>query len=375
MPKLKILVINWQDINNPSGGGAEVHLHEIFSRIAKMGHRVDLFCCEVDGMPQRETVDGINIIRKGSRNLFNYYVPIWYKKYFSKENYDIIIDDINKIPFYTPLYVKEPVLAISHHFFGKSIFREAGFIPGSYVYISEKLIDLIYKKTPFAVVSRSTLNEFLDRGFSRKYFEIVQNAIHKDDFPMAVGDKYEAPTVSYFGRLKKYKSVDHLFHAFASIEKEIPGARLEILGKGDFRPYLEELTGRLGIERSTLFHGFVSEEDKKKLLSKAWCVVNTSMKEGWGITNIEANACGTPVISANVPGLKDSVKPGKSGLLYQYGNIEELAAQIKDVLLNKKLRHQLNDGAVKWASEFSWDDSAEKMLSLIESIISGRFPS
>ena len=119
---MKILIINWQDIKNPFGGGAEVHMHEIFRLVAAAGHDVTIFSCMFDGAADFEDIDGIKIIRKGSRNLFNFVVKKMYKKQFRHENYDIIIDDINKIPFYTPRYVKEPLLAISHHFFGKSIF-------------------------------------------------------------------------------------------------------------------------------------------------------------------------------------------------------------------------------------------------------------
>ncbi len=359
---MKILVINWQDIKNPNGGGAEVHLHEIFKRIAGWGNEVTLFCCKFEDAPTEENVDGIKVIRKGSRSMFNFYVPGVYKKKFRHGNYDVVIDDINKIPFYTPLYVKEPLIGLSHHFFGKSIFRETNFISASYVFIAEKLVDYIYKKTSFVVVSKSTMDEFIDRGFDSSKFSIVPNAIEQERFPMKVGEKNDFPTVAYFGRLKKYKSVDHLVKAFAMVADKIDNARLHILGRGTFRPELERLTEELGIADRTTFFGFVSEEDKIKLLSQAHCVVNTSMKEGWGITNIEANACGTPVISANSPGLRDSVKTGVSGMLYEYGNVRELSILINKILLDKALRDKLNEGSIEWAKQFSWDESARLML-------------
>lgn len=366
---MKILVINWQCIKNPYGGGAEVHFHEIFKRVAALGHEVTLLCCEIDGEPLEEMIDGIQIIRKGSRNLFNFHVKGMYKKKFSKEGYDIVIDDINKIPFYTPRYVKEPLLAISHHFFGKSIFREAGLISGTYVYLAEKLVDRIYRDTSFVVVSESTRDEFIERGFNPGNFSIVYNAITQEQYPMKVCEKNAFPTVTYFGRLKKYKSPDHLIQAFAKVSKKIPEAQLYFMGKGDFQPEMEKLCKYLKIFDKTTFHGFVSEEDKVKYLSLSNCAVNTSMKEGWGITNIEANACGTPVISANVPGLRDSVNEGQSGLLYEYGNIDELADTIYKILSDSKLQHKLNEGAVEWATKFSWDNSARKMIEICESVI------
>ncbi len=366
---MKILLINWQDIKNPFGGGAEVHMHEIFKRIVSLGHEVTLLCCEVPGFPAEETIDGIKVIRKGNRSLFNYVVKKEYKRLSSKQKFDIVIDDINKIPFYTPRFVKEPLIAISHHFFGKSIFREANFISASYVYWAEKLVDRVYKKTPFAVVSDSTLSEFMERGFDRSNFVIIPNAIEHKQFPMKVTVKNSKPTITYFGRLKKYKSVDHLLEAFAIVKKQIPDAQLDIMGKGDFMDYLKSLAKKLNIADSTTFWGFVTEEQKVELLSNSHLVVNTSMKEGWGITNIEANACGTPSISANVPGLRDSVKPGLSGQLYQYGNIDDLAKTIISVLEDRQLYNKLSEGSVEWAKSFSWDKSAEMMIDYCNKII------
>jgi glycosyltransferase involved in cell wall biosynthesis len=366
---MKILIINWQDIKNPFGGGAEVHLHEIFKRIAGMGHYVELFCCEIDGEPNEEIIDGINIFRKGKRNTFNFGVKKIYKEKYSNSDFDIVIDDINKIPFYTPLYIKKPLLAISHHFFGTSIFKEANLIAGTYVYLSEKILDFVYKKTPFVVVSESTLSEFSNRGFDKKNFSIVFNAIEPTEYPMSICEKNQDFTITYFGRLKKYKSVDHLFYAFAKVKINNPSAKLVIIGRGDFKEYLEKLGKQLGISDSLTFYGFVSKDEKSKLLSQSHIVVNTSVKEGWGITNIEANACGTPVISANVPGLRDSVKNGVSGLLYEYGNIEELSNSIEKVINDKVLLNTLENGALEWAKSFSWDKSAKAMLTRIEEVI------
>ncbi|MBI5324671.1 MAG: glycosyltransferase family 4 protein [Ignavibacteriae bacterium] len=366
---MKILIFNWQDIKNPFGGGAEVHLHEIFKRIAAKGHEITLACCKFDGSADEEIIDGIRVIRKGRRSLFNFHVRGLYKKLIKENKYDLVIDDINKIPFYTPWYIKEPLLAISHHFFGKAIFHEAGIFSGSYVYLAEKLVNSIYRNTPFVVVSDSTLNEFIERGFKRENFSIVQNAIEQERFPMKICTKFEMPTVVYFGRLKKYKSVDHLVNAFSLIADKVPDARLEFIGRGDFQPELERMVAELGLTNRTKFYGFVSEEEKTEILSKSHIVVNTSIKEGWGITNIEANASGTPVISADVPGLKDSVKEGVSGLLYEYGNIKQLSEQILSLLTNQTELIKLSLGAVEWAKTFSWDNSAELMLNRCEEII------
>ncbi|MBL7999586.1 MAG: glycosyltransferase family 4 protein [Candidatus Kapabacteria bacterium] len=365
---MKILVLNWQDITNPLGGGAETHLHEIFKRIVAMGHDVTLFCCSVDGRPNEEFIDGIRILRQGSRNLFNYYVPIRYCLEFRHEGYDIVIDDINKIPFYTPLFVREPILGISHHFFGTSIFRETNFIFGLYVLLAEYLVNFVYRTTRFAVVSKSTFDEFMKRGFKPQQFSIIYNALDHSAFPMNVGKKSAHPVISYFGRVKKYKSPDHLLQAFSQISTVFPDAELHYIGGGDFIPELKQMASHLQLDTRVIFHGRVDETEKLRLLSMAWCMVNTSMKEGWGITTIEANACGTPVLSANVPGLRDSVRVGQSGDIYEYGDIEQLSQKLTNIIENEEYRQHVSYGAVEWASSFSWDTSAKEMINLIADI-------
>ena len=162
---LKILVVNWQDVTNPLAGGAEVHLHEVFERIAARGHEVTLFCHYFKGAAREEMRNGIRIIRHGGRSLFNFYIPWWYWKRFRKEGYDIIVDDVNKIPFYTPLFVNKPIQGVTHHLFGKSIFLETVFPFALYVHLSEKLIKPVYRHVHFIIGSPSTHKEYIEWGF------------------------------------------------------------------------------------------------------------------------------------------------------------------------------------------------------------------
>ena len=366
---MNILVINWQDWTNPLSGGAEVHLRETFVRIAAQGHSVTLFCSSYPGAAAEETIDGIRIIRRGGRNTFNFVVPFHYIFTLRKVAFDVVVDDINKIPFYTPLYVGRPLVGLSHHFFGRSIFLEAGAIRGGYVYLAEKLVDLVYRSTPFLVVSQSTLDEFIERGFKGERFALAMNAIdHERLHPTGV-PKSPHPSIGYFGRLKKYKSVDHVVRAFARIRGEMPDSELVIIGRGDYQPELERLARELGVDGATRFTGFVSEEEKLRLLQELWVVVNPSMKEGWGIVNVEANACGPPAIAADSPGLRDSVKDGVTGLLYPYGDVDALTDRLRVILRDDELRERLRANAIDFARSLTWEKTAEATIRFLENVV------
>lgn len=366
---MKILVLNWQDVKNPLGGGAEVHLHEIFSRIVNMGHEVTLLCSTFPNAIGEEKIGGIRIIRRGTRNFFNFIVPIVYLLKFRHEHFDIVVDDINKIPLYTPFYVRKPIVAILHHFFGRTIFKEVGPIPALYVYLSEKLVRPVYSRVCFAVVSESTKAEMEAAGFRPEQLTIVKNCVDHSLYHPAQVPKSPVPLMGYLGRLKKYKSIDHLLKAFAIVHQHVPDARLVLVGEGDDRPRLERLVDELGLRDVIQLTGYVSNAEKAEFLRKMWFVVNPSSKEGWGVTVIEANTCGVPCIASNVPGLRDSVLDGDTGLLYEYGNIQELAQKMLLLIQTDDLRERLRQGAQAWAKTFDWNREAEKMVALLRSVL------
>jgi len=366
---MKILAFNWQDIKHPLGGGAEVHFHEIFSRIAKAGHEVTLFCSSFPGAPEEEQIDGIKIIRKGGRNTFNFWVALKYWTTFRSQHFDVVIDDINKIPFFTPLFVRKPLVGIVHHLFGKTIFLETHFLAAVYVYLSEKLIRYFYRRTPLLVVSESTREEFRRLGFSEENLTLAPNCVDPSVYRRTGIEKSKVPLIGYFGRLKKYKSVDHLLEAFQIVKKDFPEARLKIVGDGDDRARLERLAQQLGLHTCVEFTGYVSAETKVEYLQQMHFVVNTSSKEGWGLTVLEANACGTCVIASDVPGLRDSVIDGETGILYEYGNIEQLAQKISLLLRDQRLRERLSENAFEWSKKFRWEDSAKTTIEVLEKVI------
>lgn len=369
---MKILVVNWQDMKNPLGGGAEVHLHEIFKRIAARSHEVTLLCSRFQDAPREELIDGIRVIRCGSRNTFNFHVPFRYLFQLRRRQYDVVVDDLNKIPFFTPLFVRRPLVGIIHHLFGKTIFSEVSLLPAVYVALSELAALLFYKRIPIAVVSESTKKEMLSHGYREENLFLVHNCVDHLLYGLREVQKPAVPVIGYLGRLKKYKSIEDLLLAFDIVLREFPQVRLLIVGEGDARENLERIVRELDIGSKVDFLGYVSHDEKVRYLSQMKFVVNTSAKEGWGLTVMEANACGVPVIASDVPGLRDSVIHEKTGLLYEYGNVEELAEKMALLLRDEALCTRLSVEAVQWARSFDWERSADAMLELLNHAIQRR---
>ena len=367
---MNILIVNWQDRHNPYAGGAEVHLHEIFGRIAAWGHKVTLLASGFPGAKKEETVDRIHVVRKGSRNDFNFFVPSAIREIVGRENIDILVEDLNKIPFFTPMFMKIPTVAILHHRFGKSIFTETILPFAMYVYIAESMIPVVYRNIPFDVVSESTKDDLVASGISAERIFIHYNGIDRSMYKPGKGKKH-AFQIAFLGRIKKYKTIEHLLYAVVRLRNEFSQLRVMVVGDGDALPDLKRIAGSLKIEGIVNFTGFVSANEKVRILQESEIVVNTSSKEGWGLTVIESNACGIPVVAADSPGLRDSVKDGFNGLLYPYGDISILTESIKKLLKNSKLLERLQNNAIEWSKKFDWEKSARGVLEILTKRLSG----
>ncbi|MEW6412949.1 MAG: glycosyltransferase family 4 protein [Candidatus Zixiibacteriota bacterium] len=366
---MKILALNWNDLKNPYAGGAEVHLEELLRRLVTCGHEVTLFCSGWTGCPPEETIAGIKIIRRGNRYNFNLIAPFHLRKLVRENRFDILIEDINKIPFYTPLYLNLKTLVVVPHLFATTVFHEINFLLGTYIYLAEKPLVPVYRGRPFNVISESTAEDIRLRGVPKEDISVIHCGIDRElySFDPAV-TKYDDPTILYLGRIKKYKSVQHLIQAFAIVKKQLPTSRLMVVGDGDYLDDLKNLALRLGLSENIEFPGYVSTQEKVTRMRRAHVAVLPSLKEGWGLTNIEANSVGTAVVAADSPGLRDSVRDGETGFLYPYGNIDQFAQKLLSVLTDVDLRIRLEKGGLQWAEKFNWDNAAAKFNALLQQL-------
>jgi len=367
-----ILIINWQDWTNPLSGGAEVHLHEIFKRLT-IDFNIFLLCTHFKNAQETETLDGIKIYRVGSRNTFNFHIPKAYRKIRENKKFDLVIEDLNKIPFFGGNFIRERRIALIHHLFGKTIFTETDPLSASYVYFSEKLIPKHYKNIPIVAVSISSKNELIEMGIPADNIKVVYNGVDIESYKSDVA-LTKKPSIICLARMKKYKRMDILLEAIPKVLKEIPDLKVVLVGDGDDLPRLKGITLKNKIEDVVDFTSFVPSHKKIDLLSSSWVSVNTSPKEGWGLASIEAQACGTPSIVPDSPGLRETVKDGVSGYIYPFGDTKRLSEILVNMLSDREKVIEMGKKAKKWATNFSWDESAKKMKEKIISEIKNTNP-
>ncbi len=362
--KLRILIFNWRDLRHKWAGGAEVYLHELSKRWVEMGHQVTIFSGNDGSSIRHERVDGVRVIRRGGFYLV-YLWAFFYYIFRLRGRYDVIIDSENGLPFFTPLYAKEKVFLLIHHVH-QEVFRTSLIPPFSYLasFLEKRVMPLVYRQTGVITVSPSSKAEIIEHKLTKKVPHIIYNGVDLTRF--VPGKKAKDPTILYLGRLTTSKSVHILIHAVASLHKDIKNLNCIIAGDGPVRAKLEKLVTKLKLSGVIKFVGKVSEEEKIRLYQKAWVFVNPSLLEGWGITTIEANACGTPVVASNVSGLRDAVEDGVSGILVPYGNDQALSLAIETLLSNSTIRSRLSRGSCKWAQKFEWNISASSSISYLQ---------
>jgi glycosyltransferase involved in cell wall biosynthesis len=360
---VNLLVMNWLDRENARAGGAEIHLHEIFGRLVERGHRVTLVCSGWTGGATRATLDGIDVIRVGGRYTYPFLAPRIARSVRSRTSADLLVEDLNKAPLFSPLWAEGSSLLLVHHLFGKTAFGSAALPVSIASWVLEQPLSVIYAGIPVVAVSESTRQDLICRGFHSDRVEVIENGVDASRYiPDPEAGRFETPTILYLGRLKRYKRVDLIIDAVATMKNQGIPVTFLVAGEGDDRPRLERHARRLGLGQDTLrFLGFATEAEKIILLQRAWVHVLTSSREGWGISNLEASACGTPIVASDSPGLRDSVREGQTGFLVPHGDVDALARRLWQLLSDSTLRERMGMVGREFALALSWDRAADRL--------------
>ncbi len=360
---MRILWLNWRDIKNPASGGAEVVTHQVARRWVEQGHSVTLFAASFDSAVPEETIEGVRVVRRGRQ--FSVHFHAWrYYAHLPRNSVDLVIDEINTIPFFTPLYTREKRVAYFHQL-AREVWLYESRIPLNILgYWLEPLYLRLYRDTPTVVVSESTRQDLLALGF--RQVTVVHDGV--DVVPLACvpvqSAKAQQPTIAYIGRLVPSKRVADIIEAVHLVHDRLADVQLWLVGEGP-RSYvhvLQERVARYGLEDNVRFWGRVSHEEKLDLLKQAHVLAMASVREGWGLVVIEANALGTPAVVYNVPGLRDSVCHDETGLVCAKNSPDVLASQLVRALTDSLLRERLARAALERSRHFTWDQNASEFM-------------
>ena len=371
---MKILILNWRDIKNPSSGGAEILTHEIAKRFVEWGHEVVQFSSYFANASHQETIDEVKIIRQGypdTRSLFasvHFRALLFYMR--RRKYFDVVIDEIHGIPFFTPWYVKEKKIALICEVGNDSWKRIYGFFFGMVGRLTEKFyLSYIYKDMLFMTISESTKRDLVKEGVNIKNIAVLPMGINVPK-QIANTKKEKKVTLIFVGRLTVAKGIEEALTTLEKIRKHNKDIKLWVVGRGkkDYINYLKKMCQELGILQYVTFFGFVSETEKFSLLSRAHILIHPSFREGFGLTIPEAGYVRTPVVAYDSPGLRDIVRNNYNGILAKENSPEALAEEIVHILDNSDLYKKLCQGAFDEARQYNWDNTAKVMLANLQKL-------
>ncbi len=359
---LRILVVSYRDMRHPEAGGAEVIVHEIFRRLVRRGHDVHFLTGGFHAGAAEEEMEGYRVHRVGRAPTFALLAPLLYRRKLQRERFDVLFEDLNKIPLLTPLWDRRvPVLANVPHLFGTTVFDQASLPVAGCVWLSERTIPRVYGRAPFAVLSESTREDLAARGIPREHLRVIRSGIDHGLYTAPERREPPSPVMTYLGRLKRYKRIEYPILALPEIRKRVPDAEYWIVGEGDFLEPLRRIAERAGVSGAVRFLGYRGGREKLETLHATRALLYTSPKEGWGLSVIEANACGVPVVASNSPGLCESVRDGETGFLVPHGDLKALAEASVRLLSDDALWQRMSEAGIRWARRFDWENATSEM--------------
>ncbi|MFX0067609.1 MAG: glycosyltransferase family 4 protein [Candidatus Hodarchaeota archaeon] len=365
-------------------GGGENRYYWLAKNLVNLGHQVFVYTMRLKGVPDNESLEGININRMGIPHphthralstLPAYFIRSSLTKKSLRENRIDIIDANTYIPCFSAALLSRmlriPFVVTFHDIYWGDWIKSLG---RWWSQLLGPIIEFVVGKLPHSKIitvsntSKKKIHRILN--IPKDHITVIPNGIDLSLFRSIEKKTPSEPTIIYVGRLVPHKNVDNLLEAFKIIKKELPSARLKIIGSGENRKALEQRAIELGIKDSTSFYGYIP--DYKSLIaemSNSSIFVQPSTIEGFGMVLIEAMAARLPVVAYDLQAYRDFAKHKYNAILIEPKNVEKLAEAIIDVLRDSSLRKKLVDNGYRTACKYDWSRIAEKLLQVYAQVI------
>ena len=367
---MRIVLFSWRDIGNPRAGGAEIATFEHMRHWATAGHQVTLFTARYPGAAVEDRRAGVHVVRRGSQLTVHIAAQHWYRHLRVRP--DLVVDEVHGVPFGALAYAKTPVVAWIYEV-ARDIWFRMFPLP---VALAGRLVEAATlhwyarQQVPFVADSQSTANDLTAVGVSPTRLTVIEPAIRPVPLD-TLTEKERTPTLLFVGRLVRTKGVEDAIQALLLVQQRHPACQLWIIGRGPgaYEVQLRHLVNQLGLAGSVHFLGRVDDAEKLQRMQRAHLLIHPSQREGWGINVIEANAMGTPAVAYRVPGLRDSIVDGETGLLSGYGRPSQLAASVCSLLEAPDKYEAMRRTGLQWSRRFTWEAAADRSLRLLTRVV------
>jgi glycosyltransferase involved in cell wall biosynthesis len=358
---MRVLYLTWRDCDHPEAGGAEVFAERTAEELALLGHDVRMFSSSFAGAAPVVERHGFSIMRRGGR--YTVYLRAMAHLLRHRSRYDAVIDVQNGVPFWSPLFFRGTILNLTHH-----VHREQWFtffvrpVAAFGWFLESKVAVRVYRRTRYVTVSEASRDDMVSIGIDRDRIGIVYSGIDPpadlDEQPRPV--RTPNPSFVTVGRLVSHKRVEIAIDSLHRFATQLPDLELHVVGDGYWIDRLREHASALGVSSRVHFHGFVDDREKHRLLATSWVMSMPSLKEGWGLTIIEAGLHGTPAVAfRDAGGTQESIMDNQTGILAD--DVDSFHEALYRLATDTDYRLKLGENARRHASRFDWATSGRQL--------------
>ncbi len=364
-------MLNWRDPRNPLAGGAERVTLGYLAALAGRGHEVFWFSPVFPGATPEETIDGVRIVRRGSVGYSILHAIRWY---WQQPKFDLVIDQHHGIPWYAPWWCRTHCIAYVHEVLGPiwdSFYRWPWNVIGR---TQERWTHWLYRNVPFWTACESTRDDLHAHGV--RSISIIRYGVHTVALPQLDPKPLMEPLrLIAVSRLAPNKRVDQAIRALRVLVGQRMDASLTIVGSGGSENELRQLACDLELQSRVTFTGSLPEEEKDRRLRESHFLLHTSLREGWGLNVIEANAMGTPAAVYPVKGLIESTLHEQTGLVAAAETPEALAEILIQCVRRPAAYDRYRVNAWERAKTFHWSRILPPACEWLEAVGQGKMPS
>ncbi|MBT2401629.1 glycosyltransferase family 4 protein [Streptomyces sp. ISL-100] len=338
----RIVFLSRRDLGNPAAGGSELLVDRLADGLTALGHQVTLLC----GGPA--AYRDYRVVSAGGD--LGHFIKA--RRAFARQvgDCDLLVEVCNGLPYLTPLWHRGPTLCLVNHVHTELWgMRYPGPAAGLGRRLEHWALSAAQRENLLVAVSPSTASALGALGVHPGRIRVVHNGVEQPPEPTP---RSTEPLFLAMGRLVEYKRIDLLLRLWERV-RPVTGGKLVVIGDGPERHRLEALAGP-----DVIFKGHVSEAEKHQLLCAAHLLLHPSAVEGWGLVVTEAATRGTPTIGFDVPGLRDSVADGVTGVLAR--GESSFAAAWCALALSTERREAMGRAAAARAARYRWSSTVRQ---------------
>lgn len=359
-----ILWLSWKDHNHPEAGGAEVVLWQIAQRLVAEGHQVTILTCGYDDAPSRETIDKVDIVRVGKNRYAHSFVALGYYIKHLRGKFDLLIEEVNAAPYFAALFEHKAKKFMFYHQMEQKVWFCETRAPLSHIgqYILEPAATRLLSaaKVPVITISESTKQELAKFGFKPERTAVISEGLEIEPVAdLKDVNKFKQPTLLSLGAMRAMKRTLEHIKVFELAKKQLPNLQLKVAGSsaGEYGEKVMAAIAASPYKADIEYLGRVSKEHKIELMRRSHIILQTAIKEGWGLTVTEANSQGTLAAVYNVEGLRDSVKHGTTGIIGPDNDPQTLANEIVRLIGEPGKYRAMQREGWQWSKQITFNQS------------------